>query len=235
MMQMFASCFVVSYSATTCRHHRQVPVIRYKNQPLFVSFGRCLGPRRTTRFQVVATTGTVKPTKWPKDEKGNILWTLRRATKSDVSFIVSHSEVLTPSLVESLVENSLESCLVAQVGEEATLVGYSLFAVQRVPVNPEKGIESPLQVNGLYVASFHLPSVPSEIEEKLILGSLKMLKQKECLVVSADVAVEETDKASLLEKCGFLRGNTVEKEGSNFIEYRMNLVATNVDPQKKIV
>lgn len=192
---------------------------------------RCLS--RLGVRNLVATAEVVKQPKWPKDDKGNIVWTLRRANRNDVNFVVSHSEVLTPSLVESLVENSLESCMVAQIGE--TAVGYSLFAIERVPTEPDKGIESPLQINGLYVASFRLSSVPSEIEQKLILASLKMLKQKGCLLVSADVAVEDTEKASLLEKCGFLRGNTVEKEDSSFIEYRMNLVASNVDPQKKIV
>ncbi|EME29922.1 hypothetical protein Gasu2_60860 [Galdieria sulphuraria] len=230
---MISSGFVF-YSVVAHPRCHHFPLAAYKN-PSFRVFSYLPSSRRRSRtgFKLVGATETVKQAKWPKDERGNIIWTLRRATRNDVHFIVSHSEVLTPSLVESLIENSLESCLVAQIGED--VVGYSLFAIERVPVDLKKGFESPLQTNGLYVASFRLPNVPSEMENKLVLGSLKMLKQKGCLVVSADVAVEDTEKAFLLEKCGFERGNTVEKEGSDFIEFRMNLVACNVDPQKKIV
>eukprot|EP00871_Galdieria_phlegrea_P005652 jgi/Galph1/6088/GphlegSOOS_G4735.1 len=183
------------------------------------------------RRLIVASTDTVKEVKWPTDEKGNIIWTLRRAQHSDTEFIVSHSDVLTPSLVDSLVDNSLESCLVAQIGE--TLVGYSLFAVERVPSEPEKEF-GPLQTNALFVASYTSPKAPEEIAVKLVQGSLKTLKQKDCVFVSADVAEEDVEKAAFLEKCGFIRKNTVEKEGSNYIELYMNLLTSNVDPQKRI-
>ncbi|GJQ08586.1 hypothetical protein GpartN1_g377.t1 [Galdieria partita] len=228
---MVFSGFVLNGLLVSRSHFCHFPHTAYKGRPLFfVSYSFRYRPN--IGLKLVASKETVKQPKWPKDEKGDILWSLRRATENDLHFIVSHSNVLTPSLVKSLIENGLESCMVAQVGED--LVGYSLFAIERVPTDPKRGFESPLQTNAIYVTSFRLPSVPIEIESKLILGSLKMLKSRDCLLVSADVAVGEVERESLLQRCGFQRGKEVEKDGGVFIEYRMNLVASNVDPQKKI-
>lgn len=213
--------------------------------------------RRPARIVCAATTENAKsrgsgktkgsgkkkaPIVFAKDLKGNFVWTLRAATADDVDAVNALlKDIYTRDLVATFIESS-NSCMVCEAsikgtkegeGYKSRVMGVALLDVSTFLKDVEKGLEGGTKRTAEIFATAVHPEIPGkeDIRVKLVLGSLKRLKQEG--VVLASVDIDEKNQKAIEFFAGCLFKQQGRENGRVFME--CNLIEENPEPQKKIV
>lgn len=183
------------------------------------------------------------PIVFAKDLKGNFVWTLRGATADDVDAITAlFKQIYTRELVATFVEYSVGCLTVCEASVKGTkegegysgrVMGAVMLDVSTVLKNIDKGLEGGTKLTAELFATAVHPELPDRenIRTKLVLGSLKKLKQAGVVTASIDIAEKNEAAIEFFADCLFKRKG--KEDGRVYMQ--CDLPRENPEPQKKVM
>lgn len=208
-------------------------------RPIPSHSGRRVTPARLVMQESAAPAGKEKkkaPVNFALDMKGNFVWNLRSASPEDILEI---SEIVGPklpsSIITSLVEDSPCSTICdASVKGRKEGEGYRNVVMGCALV--DVGIvlrKSNVVKRGDFITVALHPEIPDGdiVRKKLVMGSLRKMKDAGVIEVTSVVAEENTKRIELLKSCMFEEESNTEGR----VNLLCNLASKNPNPEKKMI
>ncbi|CAN8067156.1 unnamed protein product [Agarophyton chilense] len=178
------------------------------------------------------------PLTFGRDIKGNVVWSLRSAVRDDIELVGRIvGPVLPESIITSLVEDS-EFCTVCDVSVKGTKEGEGYRNIVMGCALVDVGIVlrgSNIVKHADFITVMTHDQMPDDLQvrRKLVLGSLKKMKDAGVSQVTSTVASDNSDRIDLLTSCLFKTEGASDVEGG--VRLVCNLSTENPDPEKKML